>query len=222
MVKELLFDRFINILQEPKVPRVSKAKTAGAGAAGAAVKTGKAKVSADTEVSVAPVAKTRKPKKATTGDASDANAANTGCAATANLDATIKITKKLKTNMIEVIAYIKNDKNKKKKLWEVKTEKTDKCINKDQETIELVKQIIAYNSNSIYYITLNNKALAEEYNKAHYTYNDVIKTSNNTGETIEDIMKGIVNSQDTGKLKDINNVYKYYDLIQLNSRFIFV
>jgi hypothetical protein len=210
MVKELLFDRFINILQEPKAPRASKAKTA--------VKTGKARVSADT---VAPVAKTRKPKKAavsdaatTTGDANDA--------ATANLDATIKITKKLKTNTIEVIAYIKNDKNKNKKLWEVKTAKTDKCINKDQETIELVKQIIAYNSNSIYYITLNNKQLAEEYNKAHYTYNDIIKTSNNTGETIEDIMKGIVNSQDTGKLKDINNVYKYYDLIQLNNRFIFV
>jgi hypothetical protein len=105
---------------------------------------------------------------------------------------------------------------------ETKTEKTDKCVNKDQETIELVKQIIAYNSNNIYYITLNNKVFAEEYNKAHYTYNDIIKTSNNTGETIEDIMKGIVNSQDTGKLKDINNVYKYYDLIQLNSRFIFV
>jgi DNA polymerase elongation subunit (family B) len=225
MVKELLFDRFINILQEPKVPRTVKAKTGAAKAAKAA----KAAVAdgtegtADTEVSVAPVAKTRKPKKkATASDAIAASDAATATATTANLDATIKITKKLKTNTIDVIAYIKNDKNNKKKLWETKTEKTDKCINKDQETIELVKQIIAYNSNSIYYITLNNKVFADEYNKAHYTYNDIIKTSNNTGETIEDIMKGIVNSQDTGKLKDINNVYKYYDLIQLNSRFIFV
>jgi hypothetical protein len=189
------------------VPRRTKAK------ATAKVSLVASTASTDTEVSVA---KTRKPKKAS--DAATAGDAT----ANANLDATIKITKKLKTNTIEVIAYIKNVKNNKKKLWETKTEKTDKCINKDQETIELVKQIIAYNSNSIYYITLNNKVFAEEYNKAHYTYNDIIKTSNNTGETIEDIMKGIVNSHDTGKLKDINNVYKYYDLIQLNSRFIFV
>jgi len=205
MVKELLFDRFINILQEPKASRGAKAKAVAAAAA--------------TET-VAPVAKMRKSKKATASDATNSTVANTGCA---NLDATIKITKKLKTNAIEVVAYIKDDKNK--KLWEVKTEKTektDKCVNKDQETIEMVKQIIAYNSNNIYYITLNNKVFAEEYNKAHYTYNDIIKTSNTTSDTIEDIMKGIVNTQDTGKLKDINNVYKYYDLIQLNSKFIFV
>jgi DNA polymerase elongation subunit (family B) len=226
MVKELLFDRFINILQEPKAPRAVKAKTGAKAAKTVAAKAAKtlgviaegtevAAVAEGTEVSVVPVAKTRKPKKATASDNATAGAAT-------NLDATIKITKKLKTNTIEVIAYIKNDKNNKKKLWETKSEKTDKCINKDQETIELVKQIIAYNSNSIYYITLNNKPFTDEYNKAHYTYNDEIKTSNNTGKTIEDIMKGIVNSQDTGKLKDINNVYKYYDLIQLNSRFIFV
>jgi hypothetical protein len=207
MVKELLFDRFINILQEPKAPRGAKAKAKTVAAAGAT----------EMKETVAPVAKTRKSKKATASDATNSTVANTGCA---NLDATIKITKKLKTNTIEVVAYIKNDKNK--KLWEEKTEKTDKCVNKDQETIEMVKQIIAYNSNNIYYITLNNKVFADEYNKAHYTYNDIIKTSNTTSDTIEDIMKGIVNTQDTGKLKDINNVYKYYDLIQLNSKFIFV
>jgi DNA polymerase elongation subunit (family B) len=208
MVKELLFDRFINILQEPKAPRGTKAKAKTVAAATGAT---------EMTETVAPVAKTRKSKKATASDATNSTVANTGCA---NLDATIKITKKLKTNAIEVVAYIKDDKNK--KLWEVKTEKTDKCVNKDQETIEMVKQIIAYNSNNIYYITLNNKVFAEEYNKAHYTYNDIIKTSNTTSDTIEDIMKGIVNTQDTGKLKDINNVYKYYDLIQLNSKFIFV
>jgi hypothetical protein len=218
MVKELLFDRFINILQEPKAPRGVKAKKA---ATAAKAKTVAGAVVDGTTGTEMPVAKTRKPKKATTSDTAGDTSTTAGATST-NLDATIKITKKLKTNAIEVVAYIKNDKNNKKKLWETKTEKTDKCVNKDQETIELVKQIIAYNSNSIYYITLNNKVFADEYNKAHYTYNDIIKTSNNTGETIEDIMKGIVNSQDTGKLKDINNVYKYYDLIQLNSRFIFV
>ena len=31
-----------------------------------------------------------------------------------------------------------------------------------------------------------------------------------------------MDTQDTGKLKDIGNVYKYYDIIQLNSKFMFV
>lgn len=232
MVKELLFDRFINMLQEPKVPRakaktamsaktVAKSKEAAAGAAGTAGASG-------TEV---PVVKTKKPKKAKPAgaagdDISEASATSTIASATsatstiasANLDATIKITKKLKTNMLEAIAYIKNDKNK--KVWEVKKEN---CKNKDCETIELVKQIISFDSNNIYYITLNNKPFVEEYNRAQYSYNELIKSNLlNSENTIEKLMKNIMNSHDTGKLKDINNVYKYYDLILLNSKFMFV
>lgn len=225
MVKELLFDRFINMLQEPKAPR-GKAKTAtkskDTGAAGAS----------GTEV---PVVKTKKPKKAKPAgaagdDISEASATSTIASATstiasatstiasANLDATIKITKKLKTNMLEAIAYIKNDKNK--KVWEVKKEN---CKNKDCETIELVKQITSFDSNNIYYITLNNKPFVDEYNRAHYSYNELIKSNLlNSENTIEKLMKNIMNSHDTGKLKDINNVYKYYDLILLNSKFMFV
>lgn len=221
MVKELLFDRFINILQEPKAPRgkaktVTKSKEAAAGASG-------------TEV---PVVKTKKPKKAkpagaagddisepsATSTIASATSATTSTIASANLDATIKITKKLKTNMLEAIAYIKNDKNK--KVWEVKKEN---CKNKDCETIELVKQITSFDSNNIYYITLNNKPFVDEYNRAHYSYNELIKSNLlNSENTIEKLMKNIMNSHDTGKLKDINNVYKYYDLILLNSKFMFV
>lgn len=120
--------------------------------------------------------------------------------------------------MLEAIAYIKNDKNK--KVWEVKKEN---CKNKDCETIELVKQIISFDSNNIYYITLNNKPFVEEYNRAQYSYNELIKSNLlNSENTIEKLMKNIMNSHDTGKLKDINNVYKYYDLILLNSKFMFV
>ena len=163
-----------------------------------------------------PVVKTKKPKKAKpAGD--DINEASAKASAN-NIDATIKITKKLKTNMLEAIAYIKNDKNK--KVWEVKKEN---CKNKDCETIELVKQITSFDSNNIYYITLNNKGFVDEYNRAHYSYNELIKSNLlNSENTIEKLMKNIMNSHDTGKLKDINNVYKYYDLILLNSKFMFV
>ena len=224
MVKELLFDRFINMLQEPKAPR-GKAKTATKSKEAAAAGTAGA---SGTEV---PVVKTKKPKKAkpsgvagAEGDdiseasATSAIASATSTIASANLDATIKITKKLKTNMLEAIAYIKNDKNK--KVWEVKKEN---CKNKDCETIELVKQITSFDSNNIYYITLNNKPFVDEYNRAHYSYNELIKSNLlNSENTIEKLMKNIMNSHDTGKLKDINNVYKYYDLILLNSKFMFV
>ncbi len=35
-------------------------------------------------------------------------------------------------------------------------------------------------------------------------------------------MKKIMDTQDTGKLKDISNIYKYYDIILLNSKFMFM
>ena len=135
-----------------------------------------------------------------------------------NLDATIKITKKIKTNTIVSTAFIKNDKNK--KIWE---ETNENCKDKDHEIIALIKKIIAYNSNNIYYITLNNKGFKDEYNRAHHLYNELVKNKRiYTEDTIDNIMKKIMATQDIGKLKDIGNVYKYYDIIQLNSKFMFV
>jgi transcription initiation factor IIE alpha subunit len=124
-------------------------------------------------------------------------------------------------NTIVSTAFIKNDKNK--KVWE---ETNENCKDKDNEIIALIKKIIAYNSNNIYFITLNNKGFKDEYNKAHHLYNDLIKNkriySEDTIENIENIMKKIMATQDIGKLKDIGYVYKYYDIIQLNSKFMFV
>ena len=196
MVKELLFDKFINILREPKAPTVRKSK-----AVDGAVKTIK------------------------NGNAADANAAT---AATADatttddvvqkLDATIKITKKLKTKTIEAVAFIKNSKNK--KIWE---HTNPNCKSKDHEIISLIKQIIAYNSNNIYFITLNHKEFIEEYTRSHYVYNDLIKNNEiYTEDTVDSIMRKVMNTHDTGKLKDINNIHKYYELIQLNSKFMFM
>jgi hypothetical protein len=184
MVKELLFEKFIAILREPKAPTVRKSK-----------------LTVKNAIAVTQVT-----------DATD----QTGTVQ--KLDATIKITKKLKTKKIEAIAFIKNDKNK--KIWEVVN---SDCKNKEYETIALIKQIIAYNSNNIYFITLNNKPLIDEYTRAHYVYNELLKNNEIYSEdTIENIMRKVMNTQDTGRLKDINNVHKYYELIQLNSKFMFM
>ena len=191
MVKELLFDKFINILREPKAPTVRKSKAVGGAA-----------------------------KTIKNGNATDANA-NAATAtddAVQKLDATIKITKKLKTKTIEAVAFIKNSKNK--KIWE---HTNPNCKSKDHEIISLIKQIIAYNSNNIYFITLNHKEFIEEYTRSHYVYNELIKTNEiYTEDTVDSIMRKVMNTHDTGKLKDINNIHKYYELIQLNSKFMFM
>jgi DNA polymerase elongation subunit (family B) len=214
MAKELLFDRFINILREPKAPRKSKATS----------KTVKdVKDPKDTKVPKDPKTKKIKTTKTIdctegTADTNDICDSETVQLVPLNLDATIKITKKIKTNVIEAIAFIKNDKNK--KIWETSN---DKCKNKDQEIIRLVKEIVAYNSENIYFITLNNKGFIEEYNRAYYVYNDLLRNNKlNADENIDNIMSRIMDTMDTGKLNNINNIRKYYDLIELNSKFMFV
>ena len=189
MVKELLFDRFINILCEPKVPKVRKSSKS--------VKSGAKLTSV-----------------ATTNNITDSDIQTQPL----NLDATIKITKKIKTGTIVSTAYIQND--KKKKIW---NDNNENCKDKDHEIIALIKKIIAYNSNNIYFITLNNKGFIDEYNRAYHLYNDLVKSKKiYTEDTIDNIMKKIMDTQDTGKLKDISNVYKYYDIIMLNSKFMFM
>jgi DNA polymerase elongation subunit (family B) len=189
MVKELLFDRFINILCEPKVPKVRKSSKS--------VKSGAKSTSV-----------------ATTNDITDSDIQTQPL----NLDATIKITKKIKTGTIVSTAYIQND--KKKKIW---NDNNENCKDKDHEIIALIKKIIAYNSNNIYFITLNNKGFIDEYNRAYHLYNDLVKSKKiYTEDTIDNIMKKIMDTQDIGKLKDISNVYKYYDIIMLNSKFMFM
>jgi hypothetical protein len=192
MAKDLLFEKFIAILREPKAPTVRKSKLA-------TVKDAKA-------------AKPGTTKATKGGEGEDSTPV------VEKLDATIKITKKLKTKTLEAVAFIKNDKNK--KIWE---HTNPNCKNKELEIIALVKQIIAYNSNNIYFITLNNKAFIDEYTRSYYVYNEMI-TANEiySGDTIESIMRKVMNTHDTGRLKDINNIYKYYELIQLNTKFMFM
>ena len=196
LAKELLFDKFINILCEPKVPKVRKSS------------------SKSVKNSV------KSASGATTNNITDITDITEGDIQTQplNLDATIKITKKIKTGTIVSTAYIKND--KKKKIWE---ENNENCKDKDYEIIALIKKIIAYNSNNIYYITLNNKGFIDEYNRAYHLYNDLVKNNRiYTDDNIDNIMKKIMDTHDTGKLKDISNIYKYYDIILLNSKFMFM
>jgi DNA polymerase elongation subunit (family B) len=201
MVKELLFDRFINILSEPKIPKVRKSKKTVAAKPGIMAIAAGGTGAATNEIIV-----------------EDNNDSDDTPIQTLNLDATIKITKKIKTGIIVSTAFIKNDKNK--KIWE---ETNENCKDKDHEIISLIIKIIAYNSNNIYYITLNNKGFKDEYNRAHHLYNELVKNKRiYTEDTIDNIMNKIMDTQDIGKLKDIGNVYKYYDIIQLNSKFMFV
>ena len=200
MVKELLFDRFINILCEPKVPKVRKSSKSVKNSA------------KSTSVAINATVDTNENDKDSNSDISDTPLQ------ILNLEATIKITKKVKTGTIESTAYIQND--KKKKIW---VDNNANCKDKDYEIIALIKKIINYNSNNIYYITLNNKGFKDEYNRAHHLYNELVKDKRiYTDDTIDNIMKKIMDTQDTGKLKDISNIYKYYDIILLNSKFMFV
>jgi hypothetical protein len=54
-------------------------------------------------------------------------------------------------------------------------------------------------------------------------YNDLLRNNKlNADENIDNIMSRIMDTMDTGKLNNINNIRKYYDLIELNSKFMFV
>jgi len=200
MVKELLFDRFINILCEPKIPKIRKSSKSIKNSA------------KSTSVAINASDSTIDNDKDTNSDISDTSLQ------ILNLDATIKITKKIKTGSIVSTAFIQND--KKKKIW---VDNNENCKDKDYEIIDLIKKIINYNSNNIYYITLNNKGFKDEYNRAHHLYNELVKDKKiYTDDSIDNIMKKIMDSHDIGKLKDISNIYKYYDIILLNSKFMFV
>jgi hypothetical protein len=211
MVKELLFDKFINMLTEPKVPKVRKSSK---------------KTIKDVPTDTPKVAKAAKATKASAASAAavsskvDDDNDNDIIDDTLpqNLEATIRITKKIKTNKIVSNAFIKNAKNK--KIWE---ETNEDCRDKDNEIISIIKKIIAYNPNNIYCITLNYKNLKDEYNRAYHLYNEFVKKRQiYTEDNIDNIMSKVMNTQDTGRLKDIGNIRKYYEIILLNSKFIFV
>jgi hypothetical protein len=196
MAKELLFDQFINILREPKAPTVRKTT----------------KIATIKDATTAKSTKNAKDAK----DISDV--LNELDENVPRLNATIKITKKIKTKTIQAVAFIKNDKNK--KIWEAMKLN---CRNKDFESFSFVKQVIAFDSNTTFIITLNNKGFIDEYNRAFYTYKDLLATNQiNSEDTIENIMRKVMNTQDTGRLRDINNIQKYFELIEVGNRFRFM
>jgi hypothetical protein len=43
-----------------------------------------------------------------------------------------------------------------------------------------------------------------------------------TEDSDDDIMKKIMDTQDVGKMRDVNSIKKYYEIILLNSKFMFV
>ena len=203
-VKELLFDKYINVLTEPKErknKRVVKSRITNANAANAANAT-RANCSQTPKAceGSGEIISTEKDKLKKT----DKNIE------TGTLKVDIKITKNAKTGIIASAAYISDGISK---IW--KYEK-DNCKDKDKEALNIITKVINYDKNYKYIITLNNKKFIIDYNTALAYY----KEKEASMET--NILSDIFNSQNIGELKIINNIRIFRDIIADYRLFSFV
>lgn len=191
-VKELLFDKYINILCEPKVKKITKAKTTIA-------KTTKTKDSknickeddVDDTIISNEIISTEKEKM----KRADKNIA------TGTLKAEIKITKNNTTGVVSSEAYICDGINK---IW--KYNKSG-CKDKNKEFINIISKIINFNKNMKYIIKINNKKFLTEYSHAVVYY----KEKESSKET--NVLENIFNNQDIGDIKIINYIRLFSDII---------
>jgi hypothetical protein len=191
-VKELLFDKYINILCEPKVKKITKAKTTIA-------KTTKTKDSknickeddVDDTIISNEIISTEKEKM----KRADKNIA------TGTLKAEIKITKNNTTGIVSSEAYICDGINK---IW--KYNKSG-CKDKNKEFINIISKIINFNKNMKYIIKINNKKFLTEYSHAVVYY----KEKESSKET--NVLENIFNNQDIGDIKIINYIRLFSDII---------
>jgi hypothetical protein len=51
-------------------------------------------------------------------------------------------------------------------------------------------------------------------------YKDLLK--NHSEDSVHNIINDVMNTTDIGMLTDINNIRRYYELILINSKFMFV
>jgi hypothetical protein len=200
-VKELLFDKYINVLSEPKEPKIRKS-TKSANAANAKSRRTNAAVSGEPEAIAVgnEIIKTEKEKMKKT----DKNIE------TGTLKVDIKITKNIKTGLIGSSAYISDGTSK---IWQYEK---DNCRDKNREAIYIINKVINYDKNYKYIIALNNKKFIIEYNTALVYY----KEKEASMET--NILSDIFNSQNIGELKIINNIRIFRDIIADYKLFSFV
>ena len=206
MVKELLFDKFINILAEPKVRKKAPAKKPKTDTSQTEPVNTVTQAIICTDHAILNTKKTRA-KKGT--DNIDTNTITQP-----NNKGTIKVTKNLKSAKIVAEAYIVENG---KKVWAYKNENAP---DKDSEIIKIIQNMVAYKSSPTKYsITLNNAPFIKDYTICIAKYNELIAKGNNANNI--DMLENMFNSHDTGKLQDISKMKKYKDLFEIKDRFEF-
>jgi DNA polymerase delta subunit 1 len=198
MVKELLFDEFINVLSEPKIKKPRKTITKGIIQIGDNVVQPKPKV----------VRAKAKPKDKTISIV-DTNVASTE---NSEYSADIKITKKKDSDIIAVAKIKKNSKI----IWNYNN---DNCVNKSSEIKSIIRDMVSYmteyeNSKKIK-IKINNKTFISDYNKVLIHYYEFKKCELNNNNLVENAL--ITN--DIGVLKNRNKIIEYEELISINDMF---
>ena len=193
-VKELLFDKYINILCEPKVKKIAKTKTTTSKAKTKTSKESK-NISEEHDIDDTIISneiisiEKEKMKRA------DKNIA------TGTLKAEIKITKNNTTGIVSSEEYICDGINK---IW--KYNKSG-CKDKNKEFINIISKIINFNKNMKYIIKVNNKKFLTEYSHAVVYY----KEKESSKET--NVLENIFNNQDIGDIKIINYIRLFSDII---------
>ena len=185
-VKELLFDKYINILREPKVKKISKSVKANKITNIETVNDNNNIIGECDEIISTDKEKMKKPDKNIEDGTFKVN---------------IKITKNTKTENIIAEAYISDG------IYKIWKYQKNNCKDKNKEVINIISKIINYDKNKKYVITLNNKKFITEYNTAVVYYKDIEKSK----ET--NILDDIFNTQNIGDLKIINNIRRFKDII---------
>ena len=183
-VKELLFDKYINMLSEPKIKKISKAKTVK-------LTTISENIGHNVDVINKEVITTEKEKL----KKADKNIEAGVC------KADVKIVKNIKTGIISSDAYISDGKNK---IWKYSK---NNCTDKNKELINVISKIINFNKEIKYIITVNNKKFVTDYNNMFVYY----KEKENSKET--NILENIFANQNIGDIKIINNIRVFGDII---------
>jgi hypothetical protein len=203
-VKELLFDKYINVLSEPKVRKVSKASRASIATTNAnpsyAIDNANNANNANNTEGREEIISTEKEKLKKSDKSIEEG----------TFKADIKITKNIKTGVIIAEAYISDGTYK---LWKYQK---NNCKDKNKEIINIISKIINYDKNKKYAITVNNKKFITEYNTAVVYYKEKEKSK----ET--NILDDIFNNQNIGELKIINNIRIFRDIIAEYKQFSFV
>jgi hypothetical protein len=186
-VKELLFDKYINILSEPKIKKISKVKAKSKAKEQLTIQDINCDCDNGDEIISLEKEKLKKQDKTIEPGV---------------LKADVKIVKNIKSGLILAEAYICDGTHK---VWRYKKEN---CKDKTKEYLNIVRKIINYNKDIKYIITINNKKFLTEYSNAVVYYKD-LETSKETN-----ILKNMFENQNIGDIKIINYIRLFSDIIE--------